>query len=264
MAGDGFSRRASLRSRRCIRSEKLVLLALRSRSSACSALARAKASGILTPALQVLPAAQLAFMREEKRIPPNFVLYGGTALALRLGHRQSIDFDFFSSVAFTAQDLEAALPFARGAEILQTAPNTLVLRIDRGGPVTVSFFGALPFGQLAAPDRVDSAGMSVASLKDLMATKLKAVFRRSEAKDYIDIATIIRAGISLPEGLGGAIALFGPEFNPALSLKALTYYGDGDLQTVPEDLRVVLLEAVKSTDDLPVMELQASTIGAAP
>ena len=216
---------------------------------------------MLTPVLGILPASQLSFWKEEKRIPSNFVLYGGTALALRLGHRQSMDFDFFSSAPIELEHLSSTIPFIQEAEILQSGPNTLTFRIDRGGPVTVSFFGNLSFGQLAAPDLVAPDGLKIASLPDLMATKLKAVFQRSESKDYIDIATMIRSGISLEQGLGGAIALFGPNFNPALTLKALTYFGDGDLGLVPPEIRESLIAAVKATHEFPKLIPHARTIG---
>ena len=49
---------------------------------------------MLDPEIKILPPSQLSFWKEEKHIPDNFVLYGGTALALRLGHRQSMDFDY--------------------------------------------------------------------------------------------------------------------------------------------------------------------------
>jgi hypothetical protein len=49
-------------------------------------------------------------------IPAWFVLYGGTALALRLGHRASEDFDFFSKQGFRPDDLERQVPFLEGAQ----------------------------------------------------------------------------------------------------------------------------------------------------
>ncbi|MEP6956651.1 MAG: nucleotidyl transferase AbiEii/AbiGii toxin family protein, partial [Chthoniobacterales bacterium] len=186
--------------------------------------------------------------------------YGGTALALRLGHRQSIDFDFFSSASLDRTGLAAAIPFVAAAEVLQSEPDTLVVRIDRGGPVTVSFFGSLSFGQLAAPDLV-ADGIKIASPADLMATKLKAVVQRSESKDYIDIAALIKGGASLAEGLGGAVALFGPHFNAALPLKALTYFADGDLGTVPAEARQCLIEAVRETQRIPERKRHARIIG---
>ena len=52
------------------------------------------------PRLDILPPAQRALWSEVDATPEHFTLYGGTALALRLGHRQSLDFAFFSRVAF--------------------------------------------------------------------------------------------------------------------------------------------------------------------
>lgn len=182
-------------------------------------------------------------------------------MALHLGHRESIDFDFFSSAPLRASELLSTLPFARDAQILQSGRETVTLRIDRGGPVILSFFGNLSFGQLSAPEVVAPGGIKIASLPDLMATKLKAVFQRSEAKDYFDIAAILETGVSLAAGLGGAIALFGTNFNPALPLKALTYYGDGDLESVPEQVRKRLIAAVSETRELPEMKVHSSIIG---
>jgi Nucleotidyl transferase AbiEii toxin, Type IV TA system len=53
-----------------------------------------------TPKLEILPAAQRLLWQELGAIPGGFTLYGGTAIALHLGHRQSIDFDFFGDHAF--------------------------------------------------------------------------------------------------------------------------------------------------------------------
>ncbi|MGI8436928.1 MAG: nucleotidyl transferase AbiEii/AbiGii toxin family protein [Chthoniobacterales bacterium] len=215
----------------------------------------------MTPALSILPPSQRAFWEGEAgRIPGDFVLYGGTALALRLGHRQSIDFDFFSSSPFKLDDLSRSLPFLREAEILVSEPNTLTLRIDRSGPVTVSFFGNLSFGQLVPP-ALTPGGIKIASLPDLMATKLKTVFQRSEAKDYRDIAAILETGLSLATGLAGAVALFGPNFNPALPLKALSYFGDGDLGALPEVVKARLIDAVKQTRELPRVDRHSRVIG---
>ena len=60
---------------------------------------------MFAPRLHILPAPQRALWDELGSTPPHFVLYGGTALALRLGHRVSEDFDFFSSQSFAADDL---------------------------------------------------------------------------------------------------------------------------------------------------------------
>jgi len=65
----------------------------------------------------------------------------------------------------------------------------------------------------------------VASLLDVAATKLSTIQQRAQARDYEDLAAIVGSGISLAEALAAAVAVYGKEFNGALSLKALTYFG---------------------------------------
>lgn len=216
----------------------------------------------LEPKLEILPPAQLRFWRERSHIPPDFVLYGGTAIALRLGHRSSEDFDFFSSKPFQADGLLEALSFGHEAEVLQRDARTLTLRIERAGPVKLSFFGGLTFGQVAAPDEIDSQSFKIATLRDLMATKLKVLWQRAEAKDYLDVAAILHAGFSLEEGLGCAQALYGENFNPAIVLKALTFFEDGDLKTLTADVREFLIQAARNVREIPEVRVRSAHIGA--
>ena len=105
------------------------------------------------PNLTILPPPQLQLWAELDTTPEHFTLYGGTALALRLGHRTSADFDFFSNQPFDPDELTAAIPYLKGAERVQVAPDTLKCRVERGGPVLVSFFGGLGLGQAAPRDQ---------------------------------------------------------------------------------------------------------------
>ena len=66
---------------------------------------------MFAPNLSILPEPQRLLWSELRDTAPSFVLYGGTALALRLGHRQSQDFDFFSSRPFRADSLRESIPF---------------------------------------------------------------------------------------------------------------------------------------------------------
>jgi hypothetical protein len=157
-----------------------------------------------------------------------------------------------------------ALSFGSEAVVLQREEHTLTLRIDRGGPVKLSFFGGLTFGQVAPAEAVASQSFKIASLQDLMATKLKVLWQRAEAKDYLDVAAIIRAGVSLEHGLGCASALFGGTFNPAIVLKALTFFEDGDLQTLSAEVRTFLIEAARNVREIPQLRCLAPRIGAAP
>src|SRR6185437_14384980 len=73
-----------------------------------------------TPHLDILPPSQRQLWPE---LGPSsvlgFALYGGTAIALRLGHRPSIDFDFFTDRPLRKNELYAALPFLRRSTLLQ-------------------------------------------------------------------------------------------------------------------------------------------------
>jgi hypothetical protein len=186
----------------------------------------------LEPKLGVLLAAQREIWTS---LAPgahlNFVLYGGTAIALHLGHRESLDFDFFRSEPLDKDQIRAAFGFINGAAILQDAPDTLVVVAEMpSGPVKISFFGGIGFGRLNDPLQTRDGILLVASLDDLMATKLKATLDRAEAKDYRDIAEMISAGVSLPAGLSAFRTMFDGE--PAQVLRALGFFGDGDLPTL--------------------------------
>jgi len=200
------------------------------------------------PDLEILPPEQRRLWRELGQVPREFVLYGGTALALRLGHRRSEDFDFFSASGFSPSELEARLPLLRGATRIQSSPNTLTCVVRNPGPVRFSFFGGLGLRRLEDPDWVDPPGVWVASLVDLAATKLKTVQDRAEAKDYRDIDALLAAGLPLRDALAAAAAAWGSGFNPLLSLKALSFFGDGDLPELPDETRRRLLAAVRETE----------------
>ena len=67
-----------------------------------------------SPRLDILPDEQRALWPELARVPKSFVLYGGTAVAIRLGHRTSVDFDFFSSEPLDFDELFALPWFGTG------------------------------------------------------------------------------------------------------------------------------------------------------
>jgi len=219
---------------------------------------------MLIPRLDILPAPQRRLWDELVQVPPGFVLYGGTALALRLGHRASEDFDFFSNDPFRPDELERLIPFLAQAPRLQSSPNTLVSLVERDGPVKVSFFGGLTLRRVNDPDPVEGPGIMVASLLDLAATKVKVVQDRAEAKDYIDLGRLLEAGIDLASALGAACVVYGDAFNPLLSLKALSYFADGDLSSLPESIQSSLTKAVRSVDLAKLQESRPQPNGVVP
>ncbi len=68
------------------------------------------------PRLDVLPGPQLALWPDLSQVPPYFALYGGTGLALHLGHRVSVDFDFFGTNNIDPDDLMAMLPSCKAQQ----------------------------------------------------------------------------------------------------------------------------------------------------
>jgi len=138
-----------------------------------------------TPRLSTLPPAQRQLWPALRPAPSlGLVLYGGTAIAVRLGHRPSVDFDFFTDQPLDKPALFDAFPFLRQTTVLQDAPNTLTVLIGSNKTadqfVKISFFGDISFGRIGEPEMTDDGILQVASLDDLMATKLKVVLQRVE------------------------------------------------------------------------------------
>jgi hypothetical protein len=220
--------------------------------------------GRLIPRLNVLPERQLHLWQRLRATPPDFVLYGGTGLALRLGHRQSVDFDFFSARPFRPLELARSIQYLRDQRIAQLAENTLSCDVEtEGGPVRITFFGGLTIGQISPPDIAEGNSVAVASLIDLFGTKCATVPQRVELKDYLDIhALLTKTSLTLTQGIAAAAAIYGRQYDPLMTLQALSYFGD--LHPVPDEaVTSVLLAAVKevSLQDLPVIEASSKTVG---
>lgn len=205
------------------------------------------------PRLDILPAPQRRLWEELGEVPQEFVLYGDTAIALHLGHRESVDFDFFAD-----RDLDAAallaLPMLRGAEVTQREPNTLGCVVERAGvgggaadPVRLSFFGLPALPRLRPPHVAPGTGLRVASLLDLAATKLSVIQLRAEAKDDLDVDALLRDGrVTLAEALEAGGARYGRGFSPLSALKAPANFEDGDVPTLPEGAKARLRATVRA------------------
>lgn len=215
--------------------------------------------------LEILPQAQRRLWNELKNTPQEFVLYGGTALALRLGHRTSEDFDFFSNRPFVPDVLRKTIGYLQGAEMRQFEENTLTAVVYRDGPVKVSFFGGLMLNRVQDPDVIPDNGIKVASLLDIAATKLATIQQRAQARDYEDILALAGAGVSLPEMLAAAEAVYGSTFNGTLSLKALTFFADGDLPRLSPAIqsRLRVLASQVNLEQIPLMRARVGVTGVA-
>jgi hypothetical protein len=207
---------------------------------------------MFNPCFDILPSAQKNLWPELAEVPRHFVLYGGTALALRLGHRVSVDFDFFSSETVVPGELLERLPCLKGAKILQNVSQTLTVAVDRNGPVKLSFFGGVTLGRVGTPDKTPDGIIQVASLLDIAGTKAAVITQRAESKDYVDLLAIINSGTSLALAMAAARSIYGGQYNPMLTLKSLTYFGDGDLHKLTDQQKAQLTRiATTQPPELP-------------
>lgn len=193
------------------------------------------------------------------QIPENYILYGGTAVSLRLGHRKSIDFDFFTSETFLPDDLFREVNFLKNGVKIQEKPNCLTVLVpltDSESPVKISFFGDLNLGQINAPDLAEN-DIYIASLKDLFGTKCATISQRAEKKDYLDIHAILtHSNFDLQDGLAAAQAIYGNQYNPAITLKSLAYFEEGNVTELSEMTREDLVKAIKNVrlENIPTIK----------
>lgn len=123
--------------------------------------------------------------------------------------------------------------------VLATAPGG-------GDTVKISFFGEISFGRIGVPELSSDGVLLAASLRDLMATKLKVLFDRVEPKDYIDIAEMIKRGLSLKAGICDALAMF-PDFSPMYCLKTLCFFDLKELANLDGKCKTILVKAARAT-----------------
>ena len=133
----------------------------------------------------ILDERRVALLPILKNFQDRFYLAGGTSLALQLGHRDSIDFDFFTQEAIdTGKLFEELREVFVGHEILKTQEekNTLTLVVD--GSVKLSFFThTYPLIR----DSIRDEYLTLASLEDIACMKLSAITGRATNKDYVDL-----------------------------------------------------------------------------
>ncbi len=200
--------------------------------------------------VDVLPPPQRAFWEEDlDGIPPGWVLYGGTAITLHLGHRVSRDFDFFSSDDLDRTALRRGCRLVREAKTLQDEPNTLTVIAQKGGaPIKLSFFGGIGFGRVGDPVLVKGVPR-IASRLDLLGTKLATVTQRVEPRDYVDITALLASGLTINEGVAALLALYGAQASGLQSVKTIAWFKDGDLERrLPLEVRDLLTRAAASYD----------------
>ena len=193
---------------------------------------------------EVLDAAGHAAAARLAAATPGFYLAGGTALALRLGHRISLDLDLFSARnalgARERQTLFDTLNASGPLEIKAAQDGTCHLDLD--GTSVSLFHYAFPVLARSQSWR----GLAVASLDDLAAMKLSAVLGRGSKKDFIDLHALCQR-----RGLDRVMTTAGRKFPlhadfPLQAARALLYFEDAEKEPMPRMLAATRWEDIKS------------------
>lgn len=150
-----------------------------------------------------------------------YYLAGGTALALQLGHRQSLDFDFFSRRPNVSQATQVWLKKFTRLIIRDADRNTLHAEVNG---VKVSFIGAYRYPTITP--LVRAKRLKLAGVKDIALMKFLALTHRAALRDYLDLAAILRAHLPLAELLKASKKKYGEDFNVMTLLRALVTFTD--------------------------------------
>ena len=166
--------------------------------------------------------------KEQKELLPlagkfykDFGLVGGTAIALHIGHRESIDFDLFSFEEFKNVNIKK--------KILRNKRIGRVIR-DEADQFTFVINGVL-FTFFRYPFKINyevdfDKTLKIPSLLTLAAMKIFALGRRAKWKDYVDLYFIIKDFHSLSEIVEHAKSIFKNEFNEKICREQLAYFQD--------------------------------------
>ncbi|WP_352423268.1 nucleotidyl transferase AbiEii/AbiGii toxin family protein [Proteiniphilum sp.] len=162
----------------------------------------------------------LSLLKDFKR---EFYLVGGTAIALHIGHRRSIDFDLFKEKPFIALKVLTKIKLREFEyTITRNVPGQLNMIIQ---DVKFTFF-EYPF-PIKAEIKFDDY-IRIPSLLDLSAMKAYALGRRAKWKDYVDMYFIIKEHYSIEQISDKAGEIFGDLFSRKLFRAQLSYFEDVD------------------------------------
>ena len=170
---------------------------------------------------EILTKEQKELLPLVKKFYKNFGLVGGTAIALHIGHRESIDFDMFSFSEFKPLNIKRRIVnFKSIDKIIVSKPYEFTFLLNE---VKMTFFH-FPF-KIDYEIDYDKV-LKLPSLLTLAAMKAYALGRRAKWKDYVDLYFIIKDFHSVSEIAKQAKNIFKDEFNEKIFRTQLAYFED--------------------------------------
>jgi len=170
----------------------------------------------------------------------NAYLAGGTACALRIGHRYSFDLDFFTGKKFRTKAVLKALSKIKFFTPGRTAWGTVLGKFKS---VKFSLF-YYEYPLLAPPEIYK--GIQIVSLKDIAAMKIAAIADRGTKRDFVDMFFMGQEGISIED----AVESYGKKYRNLSStlphiLKSIAYFDDAEKDEMPEMLKKISWKKIK-------------------
>lgn len=170
---------------------------------------------------EILSNEQLRLFPLLQKFRGEFGLVGGTAIALHLGHRRSIDYDLFSDKEF--QNISLERDIRKAIEIER-------ILVNRGGELTFVSNGVkITFFQYPFHIAFDNDFEGITRLPELLtlgAMKAFAIGKRAKWKDYVDLYFLLKDHFSLKDITIRSKEIFGSEFNEKIFRTQLSYFDD--------------------------------------
>jgi hypothetical protein len=190
---------------------------------------------------EALPPGTLDLLKALSANPAlkDFALAGGTSLALRFGHRMSVDLDFFTERDFDKQDAIEALAAGHKVRVDDINDVGVMASVDGVKVDLVTYRYSL----VAPPQTID--GIRLLSLPDLVGMKLSAITNRGAKKDFFDLHTLI-----LELGFPALVQMYRqkyPNYDPMIMLRSVGYFADAEEQEDPVSLIGVTWPKVKES-----------------
>ena len=166
---------------------------------------------------------QTALLPLVRQFRKEFYLVGGTAIALHIGHRRSIDFDLFKSGPLKPKKIiETIAGYGHPYVITRRVTEQLNVTIH---DVKFTFF-QYPF-EIKAAEKLDDI-LRLPNLLDLAAMKAFALGRRSKWKDYVDLYFLLKNHFTVSQIADRSTDIFGQLFSEKLFRAQISYFEDID------------------------------------
>lgn len=184
---------------------------------------------------EVLENRRLKLLNDLASLVKDFVLSGGTALALQIKHRKSFDFDLFSDQEISSSLIGKLKDLIKISVILVNTSDELSFMVSDDIKVSFIYY---PFFNIKQAKLIKlKNGLKMFSIDEIAAQKAYTIGRRGTYRDYYDIYALIKNKyLTLKDIIEFAKNIYGEIFNPKLFLEQLVYFDDlTNFEIIPAD-----------------------------